>query len=114
MRNPHFDWALCLGRPAQAWRESKVFRHALRRGEMALNRRVSRVSRRRGVSPPLLPALSVQFFPFRGVTPFRSTAGYMRPRAVPPAGPGPRRAAISPKIIAARVVHGRKTHLGTE
>jgi hypothetical protein len=53
--------------------ENKDFGHALKRGKIARNRRDLRASRQGvyGHSPSL--ALSVQFCPFRGVTPTAMT-----------------------------------------
>jgi hypothetical protein len=47
---------------ACVWRITKVFRHALRRGETARNRRVSRGSQRQGLLPPPRRPLAYDFF----------------------------------------------------
>src|SRR3954447_12702605 len=69
MPKPHSDRALRLIHHGQAWPETKVIRHALRRGETA------RIAGFRGGHedevfrhPPRYP-LSVQFSPNRGMTP---------------------------------------------
>ena len=51
------------------WRKTKDFGHALKRGKIARNRRNLRASRREVFGHPSSSALSVQFFPNRGVTP---------------------------------------------